>query len=143
VTAGVHFSSVRQDWATPWAVFNQWNNRFCFTLDVCASADNAKCERYYDIQTNGLAQDWSKDVCWMNPPYGREIVQWVQKAYEESLRGAVVVCLLPSRTDTGWWHSFVIPGASQIHYLRGRIRFEGAEHSAPFPSAVVVFGVPR
>ncbi len=73
----------------------------------------------------------------MNPPYGREIKKWMEKAYLESTKGAVVVCLVPARTDTAWWHDYAMLG--KVRFIRGRLKFSGAKHSAPFPSAVVVF----
>jgi phage N-6-adenine-methyltransferase len=105
-------------------------------LDVCASATNAKCPRYYTRDDDGLAQPWD-GKCWMNPPYGRAIGQWMKKAYEESQRGALVVCLVPARTDTAWWHDYATKG--QVTFIRGRIKFGGHVNSAPFPSATVVF----
>lgn len=136
------FSSATDQWATPQAFFNEWHAMFNFTLDVCADASNAKCPRYYTRDTNGLIHDWSLDVCWMNPPYGREIGGWVQKAYRESLKGATVVCLLPARTDTAWWHDYVIPHA-KVTFVRGRLKFGDATSGAPFPSAVAVFYPPK
>jgi site-specific DNA-methyltransferase (adenine-specific) len=138
----VMFSSASDQWATPQAFFNEWHALFNFTLDVCADAQNAKCERFFDLSANGLKQDWSLDVCWMNPPYGREIGQWVKKAYSESRNGATVVCLLPARTDTAWWHDYVLPFA-KVTFIRGRLKFGTATNSAPFPSAVAVFYPPR
>ena len=73
----------------------------------------------------------------MNPPYGREIGAWMKKAYESSLQGAMVVCLVPARTDTKWWHDYAIKG--EIEFIRGRLKFGKSKNSAPFPSAVVVF----
>lgn len=130
------FSSATDQWATPRAFFDEWNERFNFTLDVCADASNAKCSAFFDKQQDGLSQAWT-GVCWMNPPYGREIGKWVQKAYESAQKGATVVCLLPARTDTKWWHDFCMKG--QITFIRGRLRFGDSKNSAPFPSAVVVF----
>ena len=136
------FSSARDDWETPQFLFDGLNAEFGFELDVCASSSNAKCNTYFDKTANGLAQPWS-GVCWMNPPYGRTIEKWVHKAfYESQLRGALVVCLLPARTDTRWWHKYV-SRASEVRYLKGRLKFAGAENSAPFPSAVVIFKPPR
>lgn len=125
------------DWETPPEVFEPLDAEFHFTLDVCATAENAKCARYFTEEEDGLAQDWD-GVCWMNPPYGREILGWMKKAVEESRKGATVVCLVPSRTDTRWWHEYAMQ-ADEIRYVKGRIRFVGAEHPAPFPSSVVVF----
>ena len=77
----------------------------------------------------------------MNPPYGRAIGGWVQKAFESSQQGALVVCLLPARTDTRWWHEYVMRG--EVRLLRGRITFEGGAHPAPFPSAIAIFRPPQ
>lgn len=132
----VMFSSRADDWETPQWLFDQLNAEFGFKLDVCATPDNAKCERYYTKAEDGLAQDW-RGVCWMNPPYGREIGRWIEKAYKSSLGGVTVVCLLPSRTDTKWWHEYVMRG--EVRFLRGRLKFGGSKNSAPFPSAVVIF----
>jgi phage N-6-adenine-methyltransferase len=132
----VHFSSKTDMWATPQGFFDSLNARFKFTLDVCASPENAKCANYFTEQDDGLAQEW-KGVCWMNPPYGRTIGKWMKKAYESSQKGATVVCLVPARTDTAWWHDYAVKG--QIEFIRGRLKFGGSANSAPFPSAVVVF----
>jgi phage N-6-adenine-methyltransferase len=131
----VHFSSKRQDWATPWDLFRELNTKHGkFILDVCASAENTKVENFYS--ENGLGLDWH-GKCWMNPPYGREIGKWVKKAYEESQKGCKVVALLPARTDTKWFHDYCLKG--KVEFLRGRIKFVGALHPAPFPSMVVVW----
>ena len=132
----VHFSSKTDLWATPQDFFDRYNAQYNFELDVCASAENAKCQRYFTIENDGLSQDWH-GVCWMNPPYGREIYNWMKKAYESSLNGAIVVCLVPARTDTKWWHEYAMKG--HIEFIRGRLKFGNAKNSAPFPSAVVVF----
>ena len=133
----VHFSSKTDNWATPQDLFDAWDAVYNFELDVCASPDNAKCQTYFTKEQDGLAQDWSNKVCWMNPPYGREIGKWMKKAYESSRQGATVVCLVPSRTDTAWWHDYADKGT--VFFLRGRLKFGGSKNSAPFPSAVVVF----
>ena len=129
-------SSLTDVWATPQAVFDRLNAEFRFDLDVCALPENAKCRRYFTPATNGLSQEW-KGVCWMNPPYGREISQWMQKAFDSSLQGATVVCLVPARTDTAWWHQYATKG--EIRFVRGRLRFGAATSAAPFPSAIVIF----
>ena len=133
----VHFSSETDLHATPMDFFNAQNAKHSFDLDVCAIAENAKCERFYTPEMDGLKQEWT-GVCWMNPPYGRTIKSWMQKAYESSLTGAKVVCLVPARTDTAWWHDYAMKG--EIEFIRGRLKFGGAKNSAPFPSAVVIFG---
>lgn len=132
----VHFSSATDLWATPQDFFDKQDAIYGFTLDVCATAGNAKCARYFTEADDGLEQPWV-GVVWMNPPYGRTIGQWMKKAYESSLTGATVVCLVPSRTDTRWWHDYAMKG--QIEFIRGRLKFGDAKNSAPFPSAIVIF----
>jgi phage N-6-adenine-methyltransferase len=130
------FTSNTDLWATPQDFFNKLNKEFSFELDVCANSENAKCERFYTKKINGLMQEW-KGICWMNPPYGRVIGEWVKKAYESSLKGATVVCLLPARTDTKWWHDYCMKG--EIRFIKGRLKFGNSNNFAPFPSAVVIF----
>jgi phage N-6-adenine-methyltransferase len=132
----VHFSSETDLWATPQDFFDKQNAIYNFTLDVCATDDNAKCKKYFTKNDNGLNKEWH-GVCWMNPPYGREIKQWMHKAYKESLKGVTVVCLVPARTDTVWWHDYAMKG--NIEFIKGRLKFGNAKNSAPFPSALVVF----
>lgn len=130
------FTSATDEWETPPAFFEEVNREFKFTLDVAANAENAKCPMFFTPSQDGLAQAW-RGVCWMNPPYGRNIGAWMQKAYLESLEGATVVCLIPSRTDTRWFHSFAMKG--EVRFIKGRLRFGGSKDNAPFPSALVVF----
>lgn len=132
----IHFSSATDLWATPQAFFDGVAREFAFETDVCALPENAKCARYFTPEQNGLAQPWH-GVCWMNPPYGRAIGAWVKKAFESADGGATVVCLLPARTDTAWWHDYAIKG--EVRFLRGRLKFCGQKNSAPFPSALVIF----
>jgi phage N-6-adenine-methyltransferase len=132
----IHFSSATDLWATPQDTFDALNAEFGFQTDVCALAENAKCRNFYTPEQDGLAQNW-RGTCWMNPPYGRQIGKWMRKAYESSLTGATVVCLVPARTDTAWWHDYAMRG--EIRFLRGRLKFGGSKNSAPFPSAVVIF----
>ena len=126
----------RYDWETPPDLFACLDSEFGFDLDVCASSENSKCSRYLTIEDDALAHQWS-GTCWMNPPFGRDIGRWVRKAYEEAQAGATVVCLLPCRTCTGWWHDYVMKG--EVRFLRGRLKFVGAPYNAPFPCAIVVF----
>lgn len=143
----VHFSSKTDDWATPQDLFDKLNAEHGpFELDVCASKENKKCTLYLGLDheevfwRDGLAVDWKWSKCWMNPPYGREIGKWVKKAYEESLKGCLVVALLPARTDTRWFHDYIYnKGNVAVSYLRGRVKFGDSKNSAPFPSMVVVF----
>ena len=124
-------------WSTPQDFFDKLDAEFHFTCDVCALPENAKCARYYTPTDDGLAQRWS-GVCWMNPPYGRAIGAWMKKAYTSSVTGgATVVCLVPARTDTAWWHDYAMRG--EIRFIRGRLKFGSSKNSAPFPSAIVIF----
>ena len=132
----VHFSSKTDLWYTPQDFFKKYDDVYKFETDVCATDDNAKCAKYYTEEMDGLSQEW-RGVCWMNPPYGRTISKWMKKAYESSLSGATVVCLVPARTDTGWWHNYAMKG--DVEFIKGRLKFGGSKNSAPFPSAVVVF----
>lgn len=126
-------------WSTPQDTFDKLNDEFGFDLDVCALEENAKCKRYFTPKQDGLSQKWS-GICWMNPPYGREIGRWMRKVYESAMTdGATVVCLVPSRTDTVWWHDYAAKG--EIRFIRGRLKFGGQKNSAPFPSAIVIFKV--
>ena len=130
------FTSSTDNWSTPKKLFDELNKEFNFTTDVCASLENAKCKNFFNKEKDGLKQEWT-GVCWMNPPYGREIGKWLKKAYESSINGATVVCLIPARTDTAWWHDYVMKG--KIRFIRGRLKFGNSKNSAPFPSAIVVF----
>lgn len=131
------FSSKTDLWATPQDFFDRLNAAFRFETDVCALPSNAKCTRYFTPEQDGLSQEW-RGVLWMNPPYGREIGAWVEKAYKSAKEnGATVVCLLPARVDTRWWHDYCAKG--EVFFVRGRLKFGDAANSAPFPCAVVVF----
>lgn len=133
----VHFSSSKDNWETPSDLFRDLNREFSFTIDGCADSENAKCEKFYSKAENGLIQDWGNENVFINPPYS-EISKWLKKAYFASKKGATVVCLIPSRTDTRWWHNYVMK-SSEVRFVKGRIKFNGAKHGAPFPSAIVVF----
>lgn len=130
----VMFSSKTDLWATPQEFFDELNKEFAFTTDVCAIPENAKCERFFSPEVNGLKQEWVGN-CWCNPPYGREIGKWVKKAYES---GCTVVGLLPARTDTKWFHEYIL-GKAEIRFIKGRLKFGGATTPAPFPSMVVIW----
>lgn len=132
------FSSKKSDWETPDWLFQSMNERFGFTLDVCATKANAKCDKFFTVKENALLQSWANEICWMNPPYGREISKWVEKAYLESKK-AIIVGLLPVRTDTKWFHSFVYRKA-KLEFLNKRLRFKNAGNMAPFSSMIVVWG---
>lgn len=138
MVASVMYSSASDNWATPQDLFNSLNDVFKFDLDAAASKDNAKCQKYFTIANNGLAQSWHGNV-WLNPPYGRQIGAWVKKAYDEVMGGGAssVVLLLPARTDTTWFHDYCKKGI--VFFLRGRLKFGNARNSAPFPSMIVIF----
>lgn len=134
------FSSKAREWETPQGFFDRLNAEFGFTLDAAASSKNAKCERYYTVQDDALQQAWTGTV-WCNPPYGRVIGRFIRKGFEAAQKGATVVMLIPSRTDTKYWHNYVMR-AKEIRFVRGRLQFIGANGrsgKAPFPSAVVIF----
>jgi phage N-6-adenine-methyltransferase len=134
----VHFSSATGEWETPQVLYDELARIFGgFTLDPCATRDNAKCAHFFTREDDGLGRDWTGKV-FMNPPYGREIGKWVKKAWAESLKGTLVVCLLPARVDTRWWHEYAARG--HVYFLRGRLKFGTSRNSAPFPSAIVTFG---
>jgi phage N-6-adenine-methyltransferase len=124
-------------WATPQWLFDALNSHYEFNLDVCAVPENAKCEKFFSPQEDGLKQKW-EGVCWMNPPYGRKILKWVKKAYESSKEGAIVVALLPSRNDTAWFWDYTYWKA-RIEFIKGRLKFGDGKGSAPFPSLIAVW----
>lgn len=134
----VYNASKSQDWETPWPVFRKYDAEFHFILDVCATAETAKCARYFTPADDGLVQDWGDAVCWMNPPYGNQIGAWMEKAYRSSLAGATVVCLVPARTGTRWWHAWVLEKA-EVRLRKGRITFVGVPHPAGFDSVAVIY----
>jgi phage N-6-adenine-methyltransferase len=136
---GPGFSSKTDLWATPQHVFDALHHEFRFDLDVCASPQNAKCPRFFTAAENGLAQEWTGS-CWMNPPYGRGVLErWMKKAADSSAAGATVVALVAARTDTSWWHEQVMARAAELRLVRGRLKFGAGNAPAPFPSAVVVY----
>lgn len=139
-TRKVMFSSKTAEWTTPQAFYDRLNQEFNFTLDPCCTDETAKCSTYYTEADDGLAQPWAGHSVFMNPPYGRSIKDWIRKAYEESRKpNTVVVALIPARTDTRYWHDYCME-ASEIRFIKGRLKFGESNNSAPFPSAVVVFG---
>ena len=134
------FTSNTDMWSTPQNLFDKLNQEFNFLIDVCADKDNAKCAEFFSKEEDGLTIRWVNN-CWMNPPYGREIGKWVKKASESVKDIAdVVVCLLPSRTDTRWFHDYIYNKPNvEIRFLKGRLKFGDATNSAPFPSMIVIF----
>jgi site-specific DNA-methyltransferase (adenine-specific) len=133
----VHFSSHTDEWPTPQSLFDALQKEFAFTLDPCATHANAKCAHHFTRAEDGLSQSWADEVVFMNPPYGRQIARWMAKAHGAARHaGATVVCLVPARTDTAWWHQFAMK--HEIRFLRGRLKFGDGANAAPFPSALVV-----
>lgn len=136
------FSSKSNEWSTPQHIFDELNREFHFTLDPCCTHENAKCEKYYTIEDDGLKQDWSGEKVFCNPPYGKELKKWVKKCYEESQKeNTLVVMLIPSRTDTKYFHDYIYKkDRTKIRFIKGRLKFGGSKNSAPFPSMIVVYG---
>ena len=135
----VHFMTTKTEIGTPQFFYDILDKEFHFSLDVCASPHNAKCYRYITKEQNCFTRSWRGEICYMNPPYGRQIKSFIQKAYLEGCQAkTTVVCLVPSRTDTVWWHDYIMK-AAEIRFIKGRLTFEGEMQPAPFPSALVVF----
>jgi phage N-6-adenine-methyltransferase len=132
------YSSDTDEWATPLAIFRQLDAEFGpFDLDPCARPETAKCARFYTPEQDGLSEPWAPARVFMNPPYSA-VADWMRKARLEAQDGATVVCLVPARTDTAWWHDNV-EGKAEVRFIRGRLKFHPLKHNAPFPSAVVVY----
>jgi len=123
----VHYLSQKLDWQTPDAVYEELDNEFHFDFDPCPVSPTF----------DGLNVEWG-GTNFVNPPYGRELPKWAKKGYEEAQKGKVVVFLVPSRTDTTYWHNYFMK-ANEIRFIKGRLKFKGANNSAPFPSAIVIF----
>jgi len=137
----VLFSRKDEDWETPEEVYQGLNAEFHFTLDPCASEDTAKCIRYFTKEDDGLEQPWGTERVFLNPPYGRDIRKWIDKAIDASKSGALVVALVHARTDTRWFHE-AIRWANEVRFRKGRIRFghPGKDDiNSPFPSVVMIF----
>ena len=132
------FSSNSDEWATPQNLFDEMNNEFNFDLDVCATDENHKCPEYYTKEQDGLSQNWGGRRVWLNPPYS-QIDKWVEKAFRETRNdNTLVVMLIPSRTDTRYFHNYIYQ-RTEIRFVKGRLKFGDSKGSAPFPSMIVVF----
>ena len=131
------FSSKTDNWATPQEFFDELDAEFHFTLDPCADDLNHKCAKYFTKEQDGLAHSWEGETVFCNPPYGRELPKWVKKCHDEAI-SATVVMLIPARTDTRAFHDYIY-GKADIRFVRGRLKFGGANNSAPSPSMVVVY----
>ena len=133
------FSSKTDNWATPQKYFDELNMEFGFNLDPCADDENHKCEKYFTIKENGLIQNWGGYRVFCNPPYGREICKWVEKAYQESKKANTLICMLiPARTDTKYFHQYIY-GKAEIRFIQGRLKFGNSKNAAPFPSMLVIY----
>lgn len=138
MNAAVMFSSETSEWATPQDLFDRLNEKYHFNLDPASTNENAKCRNHYTMSDDGLTKSWGGCTVFCNPPYGREIGKWVEKAYNESIKpNTIVVMLLPARTDTKWFHNYCVKG--KIEFIKGRLKFGGCKNSAPFPSMIVEF----
>lgn len=132
------FSSKSDEWSTPWEIFNELDQEFGFDLDPCATAENHKCANYYTKEDDGIVKNWGGCRVFCNPPYS-QIGKWVEKAYREGTKdGTLVVLLIPARTDTRYFHDFIMH-RSEVRFIRGRLKFGDQKNSAPFPSMVVIF----
>ena len=133
------FSSNTNEWATPVAFYEELNKEFNFTLDPCATDANHKCNKYFTKEIDGLAQSWAGEVVFCNPPYGRAIGDWVKKCYEEHIKhGITVVMLIPARTDTTYFHTYIYNYA-ELRFIKGRLKFNDGKQGAPFPSMLVIY----
>ena len=144
MTSGM-YSSINDTWTTPKKFFQTLNEEFNFTLDAAALSGSALCPLWYGLDhpqenwRDSFQRNWQDDAqgnIWLNPPYGKTIKEWMAKADAESKLGATIICLVPSRTDTAWWHEHVIH--HEVRFIRGRLKFGQAKNAAPFPSALVV-----
>lgn len=137
-TTELMFSSKSDEWSTPNSFYQKLNKQFNFTLDPCATEENHKCEKYHTIEIDGLKQDWRNESVFVNPPYSK-IYDWTKKCFEEGQKyGTCVVLLIPARTDTKYFHEFVMK-ATEVRFVKGRLKFGNEKNSAPFPSMIVVF----
>ena len=144
-------SSNSNEWETPQDLFDGLNTEFHFTLDPCATEENAKCKKFYTKKDDGLFKSWRGESVFMNPPYGREIDKWVKKACAESGGANIIVALIPARTDTRYWHDYIFGSDVEIRFIKGRLKFINRTFpsclkdnsfkisSAPFPSAIVIW----
>lgn len=134
------FSSKSNEWSTPQAFYDELNKEFNFTMDPAATKENAKCDKYFTEEEDGLLQNWEGEVVFCNPPYGRVIKDWVKKASEESKKpNTTVVMLIPARTDTRYFHDYIYHKVKEIRFVKGRLKFGDSKNSAPFPSMIIVF----
>ena len=133
------FMSESNEWATPQDLFDELDKEFHFTLDPCSTEENHKCDKYFTKATDGLSQNWGGERVFVNPPYGSEISKWVEKSYREGTKdNTLVVMLIPSRTDTRYFHDYIYKRC-EIRFVKGRLKFGDGKGSAPFPSMLVIY----
>ena len=132
------FSSANQDWETPAELFAPLDAEFQFTLDAAAADTNAKAPKWFTVEDNALAIPWGAgERVWLNPPY-KEVGKWVRKAHEESCRGNLIVMLIAAKTNTNWFHDFILKHA-EVRFIRGRPKFVGAKYGLPQPLCIAIF----
>lgn len=133
-------STGSNDWETPQDFFDSLDREFHFTLDACSTHENAKCRKHYTVDENSLQQNWGGEIVFCNPPYSsKEQNAFIKKCYEEGKKtDTVVVALIPARTDTERFHSYIY-GKAEIRFLKGRLKFVGAKDPAPFPSMICIW----
>lgn len=132
------FSSKSDEWATPQEIFDELNREFDFNLDPCATEQNHKTPIYYTAEVDGLVKNWGGCRVFVNPPYSN-IGEWVKKSFYEAQKDkTLVVLLIPSRTDTKYFHDYILH-RSEIRFIKGRLKFGESKNSAPFPSMIVIF----
>jgi site-specific DNA-methyltransferase (adenine-specific) len=146
------FSHQSDEYITPKWLFDKLNECYHFTLDPCANIINHQCDKYYTMEDDGLSKSWVNENVFINPPYSN-IKAWIKKAHDESYisRKNYYVLLVPSRTDTRWFHDYVLDCAIEVNFIRGRLKFDNpmfpswradGSHKvspAPFPSMVIVY----
>jgi site-specific DNA-methyltransferase (adenine-specific) len=136
-----NFKSDSVEYSTPWEIFHPLQAEFTICFDICANKENSKCTNYYTKEDDCLTKDWNQlgGNIWMNPPWGREMQKFVRKAREESYKGKTIVCLLPVRSNTKWWHETIIDTKAEVRFLRGEIKFNGLPRGLWLPCAIVIF----
>jgi site-specific DNA-methyltransferase (adenine-specific) len=139
----VFWSSMKVTFPTPQYVFDLLDSEFHFDLDAAATADNTKCKNFISPEQDALkVADWPGSRIYLNPPYTKGLGHWIQKAFEESRKGKIVVCFVPARVDTRWFHKHCTSPDAEVRFLDHRISFDG-KNKAPFPSMVIVFRPPQ
>ena len=132
------FKSKSEEYETPLYIFEPLQKEFNLKLDVCATEKNSKCKLFFTKEDDALTKNWNKNF-WMNPPFSRNLKKWVQKAYEESQKGVIGVLILPVRSNTNWWHKYIIDTKAEVRFLKGEIKFSNYKRGLWLPFAIVIF----